>query len=87
MINIFSKRLKYLRIYHNITQKRLAEKLNITPRVISNYECGKAKPTCQAVVDFAQFFNVSSDYLLGLSDRFAPARFVVTVKANKTKKK
>ena len=35
METIFSKRLKYLRIYHNISQKKLADKLNITPKVIS----------------------------------------------------
>lgn len=80
METIFQKRLKYLRIYHNISQKKLADKLNITPKVISNYELGKSEPNCKAIIDIAHFFNVSTDYLLGVSDRFAPARFVVTVK-------
>lgn len=80
METTFSKRLKYLRIYHNISQKKLADKLNITPKVISNYELGKSEPNCKVIVDIAHFFNVSTDYLLGVSDRFAPARFVVTCK-------
>ncbi len=80
METIFQKRLKYLRIYYNVTQKKLADGLNITTKVISDYELGKKEPNCKAIVDIAHFFNVSTDYLLGVSDRFAPARFIVTVK-------
>lgn len=77
---LFQERLKYLRIYYNISQKELAKNLNITPKVISNYEHGRVEPTCQAVIDIAQFFNVSTDYLLGLTDKLVPVHFRVYAK-------
>ena len=64
METIFQKRLKYLRIYYNVSQKKLADGLNITTKVISDYELGKVEPNCKAIVDIAHFFNVSTDYLL-----------------------
>ena len=36
--------LRYMRVYHRMTQKALAEKLNISPGAVSAYECGKRCP-------------------------------------------
>lgn len=51
-----------------LTQEELAEKLNISQKSISKYETGARKPTFETLTNMAKLFNVSTDYLLGLSD-------------------
>lgn len=64
---IFSERLTKLRQKKELTQQQLSEALQI-PRVsITRYETAERTPTVDHLVQFAQFFNVPSDYLLGLS--------------------
>ena len=50
------------------TQKELAEKLEIKPNVISYFCKGDRTPNTEQIVKIAKFFNVSTDYLLGLTD-------------------
>lgn len=66
-LKIFSERLSNLRKKKELTQQQLSEILQI-PRVsITKYETAERTPTVDHLVQFAQFFNVPSDYLLGLS--------------------
>lgn len=66
-LKIFSERLTKLRQKKELTQQQLGEVLQI-PRVsITRYETAERTPTVDHLVQFAQFFNVPSDYLLGLS--------------------
>ncbi len=65
--NIFGKRLKLLRENANISIFRLAQELNISPSAISQYESGKRTPSDDIKILIAKFFNVSADYLLGLT--------------------
>lgn len=51
-----------------MTQNQLAEALNVTQDSISLWETGKRIPDTQYVVALCKFFDVSADYLLGLSD-------------------
>ena len=51
-----------------ITQNALAAFLNITPSTISEWKKGNLRPAVEDVINTAQFFNVSTDYLLGLTD-------------------
>jgi len=46
----------------------LALETKISKSAISFWELGERIPNAQAIITLAQFFNVSSDYLLGLSD-------------------
>lgn len=67
-LKVFSERLTKLRQKKELTQQQLGEILQI-PRVsITRYETAERTPTVDHLVQFAQFFNVPSDYLLGLSD-------------------
>lgn len=59
------KRLKALREEHGITQKELAEKLNLTPKAISFYELGSREPSGDVIIQMAQIFETTTDYLLG----------------------
>lgn len=61
----FSKRLKELRGAVGLSQEKLAEQLGITIKSVQRYENGY-RPDTYALVKIATFFNVSTDYLLGL---------------------
>ncbi len=67
-MSIFSERLKLLRNNKQIKQKTIAEHLEITSNAYQNYEYGKREPDFTNLVKLCNYFNVSSDYLLGLSD-------------------
>ncbi len=62
------KRLKELREGKHISQQRLAIELNVSQATISKYELGQADPDIPTIVQLAQYFHVSADYLLEISD-------------------
>ena len=64
-----SERLKNLRKERGVTQKEVAEKAGVIERQYQNYEYGKIKPSHDALIALADFFNVSIDYLVGRTDR------------------
>ena len=63
--NIFGRRLAALRKEKNISQYKMAELLMYSRGQIANYEQGKRKPDFETLGNFADFFKVSIDYLLG----------------------
>ncbi len=67
-MNKFAERLKELRIENNLTQDKLAEKTQIAQASISKYELGLQSPTLEAIITLCKFFNVTSDYLIGMVD-------------------
>lgn len=50
-----------------LSQEELAEKLNISQKSISKYELGNRKPQYKVLVRMAEYFGVTTDYLLGLA--------------------
>lgn len=65
MDDIVCTRIKELREQNGITQKALAELLQIAPPSVSNWEHGKTKPTRSNLQVLAGVFGVTIDYLLG----------------------
>lgn len=65
---MFPERLKSLRIQHNFTQKQMAEFLGTSQPSYQNWEKGTRKPSGDTIQKIANFFNVSTDYLLGKTD-------------------
>jgi len=65
---ILSERLKELRTERNLTQKQLAEMFGINSVTYLHYEKGQHEPPLALLAEFAQYYNVSVDYLLGLKD-------------------
>lgn len=61
-------RLKELRIDKNLSQAKLAELFNISQQAVSHYEKGARDIDSSLLRNLAVFFNVSTDYLLGISD-------------------
>lgn len=65
----FGQRLSQLRHEKRLKQQELAAQLYISKSSISTYERGAREPTYELLVKFARFFNVTTDYLLGISNR------------------
>ena len=63
----FSERLRLLRQENRYKQREMAEILGLKPRGYQDYEYGKTYPTVPGLIQIAKFFDVSTDYLLGLS--------------------
>lgn len=61
----FGDILKSLRKQKRLTQKELADILFVEQTTISSYEKGKIQPTAKIISQLADYFEVSSDYLLG----------------------
>ena len=65
---VFAKRIKELREENGLGIRELASKLGISHAAISLYESRQRTPDIQTCRLFAEFFNVTGDYLLGISD-------------------
>ncbi len=65
---MFGQRLKELRKYQNLTQKQLALILQCNQSMITRWEREECEPTESIIRKVAIFFDVSTDYLLGLED-------------------
>ncbi|GIN90656.1 hypothetical protein J22TS1_17070 [Siminovitchia terrae] len=65
-MDIFSERLKDLRIESGYKQDEIAKKLNVTKSAYGYYEQGRNEPSLETLKKIAQTFQVSTDYLLGL---------------------
>lgn len=61
-------RLKELREERRLNQEGLALRLNVSQSTISAYEIGDRAPDLETLIAIANFFSVSLDYLVGLSD-------------------
>ena len=65
---MFGKRLKELRIIANMKQKDVAKLLNVSPSTIGMYEQGRRDPDTETVIFIANYFGVTTDFLLGKVD-------------------
>lgn len=61
-------RMKELRKEKQITQAELAKALNIAPSTIGMYEQGRREPDYKTLERIADFFHVSTDFLIGRED-------------------
>ncbi|MDC0763466.1 helix-turn-helix transcriptional regulator [Brevibacillus sp. AG] len=64
----FGMRLRELREGKDLSQEELGAKFGLGKVTISGYELSKRQPTLELIVGFAEFFGVSTDYLLGRSN-------------------
>jgi transcriptional regulator with XRE-family HTH domain len=62
---VFGKRLSQLRKSHKLSQYDLADRLSFSRGQIANYEQGQRQPDYETLQKLADFFDVSTDYLLG----------------------
>lgn len=62
---MFNERLKGLRSEVGLTQDEVAEKLNVGRSTYASWEIGRSEPSISNLIDLAEFYNVSMDYLCG----------------------
>lgn len=63
------KRIRELREDSDKTQKELARALHCSQQVYSNYELGQRDVPTDILIKIAKYYGVSTDYILGLSDK------------------
>lgn len=68
----FNVRLKQLRQKNKLTQGELANILGLKPTAISNYESERNEPSFDKLISLSKHFDVSCDYLLGVTDSYLP---------------
>lgn len=62
------QRIRDLREDHDLKQRELADYLNCSQRVYSNYELGQRDIPTDVLIRLSAFYNVSVDYILGLTN-------------------
>ena len=62
----FQERIKELRIQKGMSQMELAKATGISQSAIAKWELGKTEPTATAIITLAQFFEETTDYILGV---------------------
>lgn len=64
------RRIRDLREDSDLTQKELSRVLNCSQQVYSNYELGQRDIPTDILIKLSKFYDVSTDYILGLSDDY-----------------
>ena len=64
------EKIRNLREDRDLNQTQLGKAVNMTQRKISYIECGKFEPSLEDIIAFCHFFRVSSDYLLGIPEKY-----------------
>ena len=68
MKNLFAIRLTELLKEHNLSKRALAKYIEVSAMSVSDWTNGNVQPTAENIYAVAVFFDVSTDYLLGLED-------------------
>jgi transcriptional regulator with XRE-family HTH domain len=66
---MLGERIKNLRMNKNLSQVDLAKCLGVTKQSVSNWENENIMPSIEMLIKIANYFSVSTDYLLGLSEK------------------
>lgn len=68
MVNMGEK-LKSLRLEKKMTQRQVADIIGLAISAVSSYESGSRYPSYDVLVQLARIFHVTTDYLLGMTDK------------------
>lgn len=75
MMKEFPERIQQLRRKYGFSQKQVAEKIGVSPSVVSGYETGERTPSTEVLLSLSYLFQCSTDYLLGRQSA-APTAFI-----------
>ena len=67
---LFARRLKELRKSEDMSQSLLASKIGVAQSNVSDWENDISRPEYENLIKLAKIFDVTTDYLLGLSDEY-----------------
>lgn len=65
---VIGVRIKELRLEKQVSQKTLAQAVGVDKRAVIFWEQGVNEPKATYIKNLAEYFNVSADYLLGITD-------------------
>lgn len=68
MNETIATRIKNIRLENKLSQAQFGKKLNVSQDTVSLWEKGKSIPTAELIITICKLFEISSDYLLGLTD-------------------
>lgn len=63
-----NERIKMLRTSNGLTQKQLADAINVSEVSLQRFEYGSSRPSLDTLIALADLFDCSIDYLVGRSD-------------------
>ena len=72
MIQGLPNRLSKLRVQHGLSQKAVADRLQLSASIVSGYETGERTPSTEVLLKLTALYRCSADYLLGI-EQSAPA--------------
>ena len=75
----YAERIRALREDYDKTQTEIADLLKVGQRTYCDYELGKTRIPVDSLIVLAKYYNVSMDYICGLSDdrRYLSARYLL----------
>ncbi len=65
---VFCLRLRDLRLFHKLTAEQLGKKFSVSKQTVSRWELGDRLPPLDVATELAEYFDVSLDYLVWLSN-------------------
>jgi len=65
----YNERIREIREDHLYTQQKVADLLNVGQRTYCDYESGKTRIPVDSMIKLAQYYNVSMDYITGVSNQ------------------
>ena len=66
------RRIRELREDNDLSQKKIAELLNIGQKTYSDYEIGKTRIPLESVIILAKYYNVDMNYICGITNEIKP---------------
>jgi len=81
MVNGLGARLHEQRLLLKLSQKEVAEAINVSPSIVSNYENNERTPSVENLMALAGLFRCSTDYLLGI-DKTTCSSYIDTSSLN-----
>lgn len=75
MIKDLPEKLKTLRSKYGYSQKQVADKVGVSPSVVSAYETGERTPSTEVLLMLSNIYNCSVDFLLGKQAAEPPVIF------------
>lgn len=63
----WNDKIKELREDHDLTQAEMGKRLQISQRLVSYYENGKRDLPIEVLIAYAKYFNLTTDYIVGLN--------------------
>lgn len=79
MKSLLSQRLRAARqaLHPEVTQREVAKRLKVSPSAVNLWEAGKTEPSAEDLVEMARWYQVSTDWLLGLEAATKPGKLAV----------